>query len=101
MSFIDNAMEVLGRTEASLHAVISDALAAKAYKEIAAIAAMAEAVAAISAGYATEARRAGVAAADRAPASERMPAVEIGMGLSQSGTETPKPGEPSWMRPKS
>ena len=46
MSFIDNAMEVLDRAEASLHAVIADALAAKAYKEIATIAAMAEAAAA-------------------------------------------------------
>ena len=49
MSFIDNAMEVLDRTEASLHSVISDALAAKAYREIAVIATMAEKVAAISA----------------------------------------------------
>ena len=54
MSFIDNAMEVLDRTEASLHAVIADALAAKAYKEIATIAAMAEAVAAISAARRSE-----------------------------------------------
>ena len=100
MSFIDNAMEVLSRTEASLHAVISDALAAKAYKEIAAIAAMAEAVAAISAGRSTEGRRTGLAAADRAPASEWVPAVEIDIGVSPSGTETPQPGEPSWMRPK-
>ena len=50
MSFIDNAMEVLDQAEASLHSVIADALAAKSYKEIATIAAMAEAVAAINAG---------------------------------------------------
>jgi len=88
MSFIDSAIEVLDRTEASLHAVIADALAAKAYKEIATIAAMAEAVAAIGAG--------------RSPQEKRMtmPVAEVGIATSLSSAETTKAVEPSWMRPK-
>ena len=89
MSFIDNAMEVLDRAEASLHAVIADALAAKAYKEIATIAAMAEAVAAISVGRAGESRRIS------------SPSVsELSVGTSVSATDITKAVEPSWMRPK-
>jgi hypothetical protein len=89
MSFIDNAMEVLNHAEASLHAVIADALAAKAYKEIATIAAMAEAVAAISVGRAGEPRRVS------------SPSVaELSVGTSVSATDITKAVEPSWMRPK-
>ena len=89
MSFIDNAMEVLDRAEASLHAVIADALAAKAYKEIATIAAMAEAVAAISVGRSGEPRRVS------------SPSVaELSVGTSVSATDITKAVEPSWMRPK-
>jgi hypothetical protein len=88
MSFIDNAMEVLDRAEASLHAVIADALAAKAYNEIATIAAMAEAVAAISVGRSGEPRRSSPSVA------------ELGVGTSVSATDTTKAVEPSWMRPK-
>ena len=88
MSFIDNAMEVLDRAEASLHAVIADALAAKAYKEIATIAAMAEAVAAISVGRSGETRRIS------------SPSVsELSVGTSVSATDITKAVEPSWMRP--
>ena len=87
MSFIDSAMEVLDRTEASLHSVISDALAAKAYREIAAIAVMAEKVAAISAARVPEEKRIGISSA------------EVGVG-SMSGTESIRAVEPSWMRPK-
>lgn len=90
MSFIDNAMEVLDRAEASLHAVIADALAAKAYKEIATIAAMAEAVAAISVGRGGESRR----------TSSASPVAELGVGATASPTDPTKAVEPSWMRPK-
>jgi hypothetical protein len=89
MSFIDNAMEVLDRAEASLHAVIADALAAKAYKEIATIAAMAEAVAAISVGRGGERR-----------ISSASPVAELGIGATASPTDPTKAVEPSWMRPK-
>ena len=90
MSFIDNAMEVLDRAEASLHAVIADALAAKAYKEIATIAAMAEAVAAISVGRGGEPRR----------TSSASSVAELGVGATLSATDNAKAVEPSWMRPK-
>jgi hypothetical protein len=90
MSFIDNAMEVLDHAEASLHAVIADALAAKAYKEIATIAAMAEAVAAISVGRGGEPRR----------ISSASPVAELGVGATLPATDTAKAVEPSWMRPK-
>ena len=90
MSFIDNAMEVLDRAEASLHAVIADALAAKAYKEIATIAAMAEAVAAISVGRGGESRR----------TSSPSPVAELNVGATPSPTDTARVVEPSWMRPK-
>lgn len=88
MSFIDNAMEVLDRTEASLHSLITDALKAKAYGEIATIAAMAQALNGINAGRGREVKRpdmpvSSMAAATTAPA------------------ETAKTAEPSWMRPKS
>lgn len=88
MSFIDKALDVLSRTEASLHSVIADALAAKAYKEIATIAAMAEAVAAIS--------------ASRSPDERRMaaPAADVNASAPPAGTDTTRAGEPSWMRPK-
>lgn len=82
MSFVDSAAELLDRAEASLSSLIADALKAKAYREVAAIAAMAESLAAIS-GRSRENRR--------APG-------DLGLGA----TETAKAGaEPSWMRPKS
>jgi hypothetical protein len=87
MSFIDNAMEVLDQAEASLHSVIADALAAKSYKEIATIAAMAEAVAAINAGRSRDERRIGVS----------VPEVSLG---ALSNAEPARTIEPSWMRPK-
>lgn len=88
MSFIDNAMVVLDRAEASLHEVIADALAAKAYKEIATIAAMAEAVAAINVGRAGSERRITASVPD------------LGVAASLSVDDTTKAAEPSWMRPK-
>jgi hypothetical protein len=88
MSFIDNAMEVLDQAETSLHAVIADALAAKAYKEIATIAAMAEAVAAINAGRPHEERRMGMSVSD------------MNIGSTMSSPEHARTVEPSWMRPK-
>jgi hypothetical protein len=88
MSFIDNAMEVLDQAETSLHSVIADALAAKAYKEIATIAAMAEAVAAISAGRTGEKKRMGISVPD------------VNIGAALSSPEPARTVEPSWMRPK-
>lgn len=88
MSFIDSATEVLDRTEASLQALIADALKAKAYREIAAIAALAESVAAISTGRAREGKRSGAN-------------VEMGAGAAAAaGADTAKEATPSWMWPK-
>ena len=89
MSFIDSAVEVLDRTEASLHTLITDALKAKAYGEIAGIAAMAQALAAISAGRGREGKRPG-SGADIPPVSSSVAAT----------AEPAKAAEPSWMRPK-
>jgi len=87
MSFIDSAAEVLDRTEASLHSLIADALKAKAYREIGAIAVMAEAVAAIGGGRSREGKRTTTS--------------EVGVGVgTQPAAETTKASEPSWMRPK-
>jgi hypothetical protein len=87
MSFIDNAMEVLDRTEASLQALIADALKAKAYREIVAIAALAESLAAIGTNRSRDGKRAGVA--------------EVGAGSAAGvGSETTKDTTPSWMWPK-
>ncbi len=89
MSFIDNAGELLDRTEASLHSLIADALKAKAYRELAAIAAIAEAVAAINSGRSREGKKPGMASA---------PELSVGVGAMAS---EPAKSEPSWMRPKS
>jgi hypothetical protein len=86
MSFIDNAMEAIERTEASLHSLIADALKAKAYGEIATIAAMAQSLAAINAGRAREGKR-----------------TDLGLGATApvaATADTSKGAEPSWMRPK-
>jgi hypothetical protein len=84
MSFIDSATEVLDRTEASLQALIADALKAKAYRDIVAIAALAESVAAIGTGRGRDGKRAGVAEA-----------VAGSAGVSETKDTTP-----SWMWPK-
>ena len=84
MSFIDSATELLDRTEASLNSLMADALKAKAYREIAAIAALAEQVSVIGPG------RAG-----RRPAS----APEMATAGAAPG-EAAKGAEPFWMRPK-
>lgn len=86
MSFIDNAMEAIERTEASLHSLIADALKAKAYGEIATIAAMAQSLAAINAGRIRE--------------GKRTSDLGISTPASAPAPETAKAGEPSWMRPK-
>lgn len=86
MSFIDSATEVLDRTEASLQALIADALKAKAYREIVAIAALAESVAAIGTGRAREGKRTGVA--------------EVG-ATAGAASDATKDSAPSWMWPKS
>ena len=88
MSFTDSAAEVLDRAEASLNSLITDALKAKAYRELATIAAMAESVAAIGPGRSREGKKVGTAAA------------EFGGTPATADTATAKASEPSWMRPK-
>ncbi|OFW16290.1 MAG: hypothetical protein A3F70_03755 [Acidobacteria bacterium RIFCSPLOWO2_12_FULL_67_14] len=88
MSFIDSAAEVLDRAEASLHSLISDALKGKAYREVTAIATMAESLSAINAG------RSGAGAGRRASAPEMTPPPVAAEAAKASS-------EPSWMRPKS
>jgi len=86
MSFIDSAMEALERTEASLHSLIADALKAKAYGEIATIAAMAQSLSAINAGRVREGKRG---------------TSDVGMSVpAPAAAEAAKGSEPSWMRPK-
>lgn len=86
MSFIDSATEVIDRAEASLNSLLMDALKAKAYREVAAIAALADAVAAIP-GRSGQGKKLG--------GSE--PGIGIPAGVSAEGGKT---SEPSWMRPK-
>lgn len=76
MPFVDSAIEVLEKTEASLLSLISDAVKARAYSEITTIAAMAQSVSTIGP------RREG----KRAPATEL--AVEVPAASA----------EPAWMR---
>jgi hypothetical protein len=86
MSFLDSATELLDRTEASLISLMADALKAKAYREIAAIAALAEQVSVIGPGR-----------------SGRRPAAQPEMaaaGATASTAEAAKGAEPFWMRPK-
>ena len=94
MSFIDNAMELLDRTEASLHSLMTDALKAKAYGEIATIAGLAQSLAAINTGRSREGSR---LAAGSSPGSA--PAT-IGASAATAAPEPSKSAEPSWMRPK-
>ena len=88
MSFVDNAVELLDRTEASLNSLIAEALRAKAYDEIVAIAGLARSVAAIG-------RNGG-------PTRTGVTAPQVGMAASTPMVEAPapKPSEPTWMRPK-
>lgn len=89
MSFIDSAAEVLDRTEASLNSLIADALKAKAYRDVATIAAMAESVAVIGPGRSREGKRLTTSGSD------------LGAGVpAQVGADAGKGSEPSWMRPK-
>lgn len=90
MSFAESATEVLERAEASLNTLLMDALKAKAYRDVAAIAALADAVAAIP-GRGRESRKAATSLPE----------------FSSGGVTTPAPApdpvkaaEPSWMRPK-
>jgi hypothetical protein len=93
MSFIDNAAELLDRTEASLSALIADALKAKAYREIATIAAMAEALAVIGPGRQGQGQTAG--AARRATTTP-----DVGTEAPATADAAKGWSEPSWMRPK-
>jgi hypothetical protein len=84
MSFIDNATEVLDRTEASLNSLMADALKAKAYREIAAIAELAEQLSLIGPARST-----------------RRPAAAPEFAAAAAGaTGEGKGAEPFWMRPK-
>jgi hypothetical protein len=88
MSFTDSGAEVIDRAEASLNSLMADALKAKAYREVSALAALAEAIAAINPG---RGKRGGTAAAS----------LDLGVGAGvTSAPEAPKASEPSWMRPK-
>ena len=85
MAFVDSAAEVLDRAEASLISLISlitDALKAKAYRDVATIAAMAEAQSGV-AGRFREGQRGTTAS-------------EVAGGAA----DTAKAAEPSWMRPR-
>ncbi len=84
MTFIESATELLERTEASLNSLIADALRAKAYGEIAALAELAEQLSGIGAG------RTGRKTA--APAE--LSAAGVGSADAAKGPE------PFWMRPK-
>lgn len=86
MSFIDSATELLDRTETSLHSLIADALKARAYREIAALAAIAEQVSLIGPGRSV---RTPAAAPEMASAA-----------AAAAPAETAKGSEPFWMRPK-
>ena len=88
MSFTDNATELLARTESALNSLIADALKAKAYREITTLAAMAEALAAITPVSSRDVRR---------------PDVEgrrADVAVTAGAPDAPKASEPSWMRPK-
>ena len=84
MSFVDSATELLDRTEASLNSLMADALKAKAYREVAAIAALAEQVSLIAPGRSGRSS----AAAPEMAAAGAVPA-DAGKGA-----------EPFWMRRK-
>lgn len=86
MSFIDSAAELLDRTEAALSSLMTDALKAKAYREIATIALMSEALAVIGPGRSREGKRTPMAGAEVSPSAP-------------SGADIAKGSEPSWMRP--
>lgn len=86
MSFTDSAAEVLDRTETTLCSLMSDAIKAQAYTEVAAIAAMAESVAHISRGRSGEQKRAAAVPSEPAAASNvTVPAAK-------------KSDQPSWIR---
>jgi hypothetical protein len=88
MSFLDSATEALDRAEASLNSLLMDALKAKAYRDVAAIAALAEAVAAIP-GRVRDGRK--LASSD----------LNVAAAAPSMAPEPAKASEPSWMRPKS
>jgi hypothetical protein len=89
MSFIDSATELLDRTEASLNSLMADALKARAYREIAAIAALAEQVSVIGPGR----------GAGRRPGAQPEMAT-AGAAAGAAPAEAGKGAEPFWMRPK-
>lgn len=83
MSFIDSATELLDRTETSLNSLMADALKARAYRDIAAIAALAEAVSVIV-----------------PRSSGRRPGAAPDVAVASAPAEVTKGAEPFWMRPK-
>ncbi len=82
MAFVDSASEVLDRAEASLISLIADALKTKAYRDVAIIAAMAEAQSGVAARFREDQR--GTTASE----------------LAGGAADTAKAAEPSWMRPR-
>ena len=94
MSYIDSATELLDRTETSLHTLIVDALKARAYREIAAIAALAEQVSVIVPGR--SGRKANAPTPALPDISAPPPAAAVAVAEAAKGAGA----EPFWMRPK-
>ena len=86
MSFTESAAEVLDRTETTLCSLMSDALKAQAYTEVAAIAAMAESVAHIGRARASEGQK------RSAPAAPETPQPSVAVPAAK------KSDQPSWIR---
>ena len=86
MTFLDSATELLDRTEASLNALMADALKAKAYRDIAAIAELVEQLSSIGAG--------------RAGRKSATPTPEVAAAAGVGSGDAAKGAEPFWMRPK-
>ena len=99
MSFIDRAHAVLDETESALHALMADALKAKAYADIAAIEAMVGALAALRRNRVSEQANAGTSP-DTAKATPPQPSWIAPPTASQGDPDAPKGPAPSWMRPK-
>jgi hypothetical protein len=89
MSFSDRTTKAIDRAEASLNALLLELLKAKAYREVAAIAAIAEAVAALP-GRARDGWK-------PTTTNTTTASPEVAVGAT---AQTGKASEPSWMRPK-
>jgi hypothetical protein len=99
MSFFDTADKSLDRIDAALNVLLKAAVKAKAYNEVAQIAAVADTVA----GFRRNGRDSGITAKPVAeepapPAAE--PVVSVAPSpIRPAPTEPEEPEEPSWVRP--